>query len=173
MVAIITEAVQEEKIYILDSSKKTNFTIMNLNIAFNEAQWLKLLFLLADTQNWMNDLTKEAFLQLPLPNKKQCFQKDYYLSAPSLAHILERHYFKISRHPQVGKFHIPLLEIVQFIRDAAQVPVLPVSGTLNYYRTFQTSETIGEDKNGNLVSVITIITDNGGKIITAFPGLCI
>jgi hypothetical protein len=137
---------------------------------FNEAQWLKLLFLLADTQSWIDDLCRQAFAELPLGDKKKCLRKTYYLTAPALAHIVERHYYKISRHPDAGKFLVPVTDIVAFIRDASQVPALPVPGTLNSFRTLQTTTNIGIDRNGNPADNITVITDAGGKIITAFPG---
>ena len=44
-------------------------------------------------------------------------------------------------------------------------------GTLNFQRTLTTEETIGLDKNGNPVNTLTVITDPGGNIVTAFPGL--
>jgi hypothetical protein len=138
---------------------------------FNEAQWLKLLFLLADTQEWINDMAKEAFLQLPVTDKKKCFRKTLYLTAGTMAHIIERHYYKISRHPQAGKFHIPVTEIVQFIRDASQLPTTPVPGSLNFQRSLQTANIIGYDKDGNAANTVTIITGAGGRIITAFPGI--
>jgi hypothetical protein len=144
---------------------------MITDIHFNEAQWLKLLFLLADTQEWINELCKEALLQLPVADKKKCFRKTYYLTAPALAHILERHYYKINRHPQTGKFNIPVTEIVQLIRDAADLPVSPVPGNLNFQRILQTATSIGYDKDGKPATIITILTDAGGKIITVFPGL--
>lgn len=143
---------------------------MTTSINFNEARWLKLLFLLADTQEWINDMAKEALLQLPVSDKKKCFRKTYYLTATALAHIIERHYYKINRHPQTGKFHIPVIEIVALIRDAADLPATAVPGNLNFQRTLQTANTIGYDKEGNPAGTITIINDAGGKIITAFPG---
>ena len=138
---------------------------------FNESQWLKLLFLLADTQTWIDEMAREAFAQLPVPDKKKCLRKTYYLTAPAMAHIIERHYYKINRHPQAGKFHIPVTEIVQLIRDASILPVSPVPGSLNFQRTLQTENTIGYDKDGRLTSAITILTDPAGRIITAFPGV--
>jgi len=139
-------------------------------VQFNEAQWIKLLFLLADTQQWIDDMAKEAFLQLPVPDKKKCFRKTYYLTAGGLAHILERHYYKINRHPQTGKFHIPVTDIVQLIRDAADNPVSPVSGSLNMQRCLPAPSPIGYDKNGTPTHIITVLTDPGGRIVTAFPG---
>lgn len=143
---------------------------MTTLINFNEAQWLKLVFLLADTQQWINDMARDAFLQLPVTDKKKCFRKNYYLTAGAMAHIIERHYYKINRHPQTGKFHIPVTDIVQLIRDAADLPVTPVPGNLNFQRSLQTAGIIGYDKDGNPANAITVISDAGGKIITAFPG---
>jgi hypothetical protein len=115
-------------------------------------------------------MAKDAFVQLPVADKKKCFRKNYYLTAEAMAHIMERHYYKINRHPQTGKFHIPVTEIVQLIRDAAELPATPVSCNLNFQRTLQTEGIIGYDKDGNATDSITVITDAGGKIITAFPG---
>ncbi|HMI77169.1 MAG TPA: hypothetical protein VK484_00165 [Ferruginibacter sp.] len=138
---------------------------------FYEPQWLKLLFLLADTQTWMDDMVKEAFLQLPLPDKKKFLRKNYYLSTTALAHIMERHYYKINRHPHAGKFHIPVIEILHYIREGSAISATPLAGSLNFQRIVQTAGIIGYDKNGHPANNITILTDAGGKIITAFPGL--
>jgi hypothetical protein len=139
-------------------------------INFNESQWLKLVFLLADTQQWINEMARDAFLQLPVTDKKKCFRKNYYLTAEAMAHIIERHYYKINRHPQTGKFHIPVTDIVQLIRDAADMPASAVPGNLNFQRSLQTANIFGYDKDGNPANAITVITDAGGRIITAFPG---
>src|SRR5688500_6584174 len=95
---------------------------------FNEPEWLKLLFLLADTQQWLDDMNKELFIQLPLPDKKRLFRKTYWLTPSALTHIIERHYYKIPRHPNTGKFHIPLIEILHHIREAFHLPATPVTG---------------------------------------------
>jgi hypothetical protein len=137
---------------------------------FNEAEWIKLVFLLADTQSWVDELVRDCFLQLPLENKKKLFKKDYYLTASAMAHILERHYYKINRHPQTGKFHIPVIEILEYIRSAYAIEPTPISGSCNYSRVVHTGSEIGFDKSGNAVTCITVITAAAGKIITAFPG---
>lgn len=139
---------------------------------FNEPEWLKLVFLLSDTQAWIDDLSKQAIGQLPVPGKKKFLQKNYYLCIRALAHILERHYYKIPRYPNTGKFHIPLAEILHHIREAYSLPVIPVSGCLNFQRTIKTEQPVGFDKNGQPTRIITVLTDAGGKIITAFPGTC-
>ncbi len=139
----------------------------------NESEWLKLVFLLADTQTWLDDLAKEALYRLPLPGKKKFLSKTYYLGINAIAHILERHYYKINRYPHAGKFHIPAIEIINYIREAHIIQPVPLSGTLNYYRIKETGQNIGFDKNGISTNIITILTDAGGNIITAFPGLLI
>jgi hypothetical protein len=43
--------------------------------SFNEPEWLKLLFLLADTQTWLDDMSKKAFHNLPITDKKKFLRK--------------------------------------------------------------------------------------------------
>ncbi len=136
---------------------------------FNETEWIRLVFLLADTQQWVDDLCAKAFLQLQISNKKQLFKRDYYLTATALAHILERHYYRINRHPQTGKFHIPVTEILEHIRSAYIIAPAPMNGSCNYRRVWDTGNVIGFDNIGNPASCIIVITDNSGKIVTAFP----
>jgi hypothetical protein len=134
---------------------------------FNETEWIKLIFLLSDTQTWVDDLAKQAFDQLPVETKQR---KTYYLTVTTTAHIIERHYSKINRHPHTGKFIIPLTEIISYIREAYNLPITPVTGSLNFSRCLTTDKIIGYDKNGEYTNLITIFTDAAGKIITAFPG---
>ena len=140
-------------------------------MTFNEPQFIKLIFLLSDTQTWLEELEKTAFSQLPLPEKKKLFKQNYYLTASALAHIIERHYYKINRHPEAGKFHIELLDILHYIREAKTSTTIPVPGCNNMQRIIQTNQPIGFDQNGQPASSITIITDEAGNIITAFPGI--
>ncbi len=144
---------------------------MTVHLAYDEAQWLKLLFLLADTQQWIDELAKDAFSQLPISNKKQLLRKTYHLTPTAFAHIIERHYYKIGRHPQAGKFHIPIIEILNLLREAAALPATPEPGTLNFRRTLHTPETVGTDKHGHPCSIVTILIGPGGNIITAYPGI--
>ncbi len=140
-------------------------------MSFNEPQFIKLIFLLADTSTWLEELQKSTFNQLSIPGKKKLFRQTYYLSASALAHIIERHYYKINRHPQTGKFHIELLEILALIREAQTQAIHPVPGCNNFQRILHTQNPVGFDQNGQPVSTITILTDLGGNIITAFPGI--
>jgi hypothetical protein len=78
-----------------------------------------------------------------------------------MAHIIERHYYKICRPPQTGIFYIPVREIVQLIRDAADLPASPVPCSLNFQRTMQTTDMIGYDRHGNATSMLSIITNTG------------
>ncbi|MBL7743169.1 MAG: hypothetical protein JNN00_06790 [Chitinophagaceae bacterium] len=136
----------------------------------NEAEWIKLIFLLADIQTWVDDLCKETFSRLPVHDKKKFLRKTYFLSVPAFAHILERHYHKVNRHPHAGKFTISIIEILNYIREACSVPVTPAPGCSNFQRVLQAPVIIGFDKNGIATDKIAIVTDAGGKIITAFPG---
>ncbi len=137
---------------------------------FNESEWLKLVFLLADTQEWLDDMVKQAVGSVPLEGKKNFLKKSYCLSVRALAHILERHYYKIPRHPHTGKFHIPVQEILQLLREAHTIEPVPVPGKNIFMRKMQTEKAIGFDKTGTPACHICVLTDAGGKIITAFPG---
>lgn len=149
--------------------------VQNINTPFNEAQWLQVLFLLADTQTWLQQQQEGLIWQLPVKNRKRLLRKSWYLTAMALAHILERHYYKVPRHPLAGKFTIPIPAIAAAIRDAYQQPPQPLpepsgedSGLLQ--RVWDAGTPLGYDTTGRTVSVLTVISDASGEIITAFPG---
>ncbi|NLU90624.1 adhesin [Chitinophaga sp. Ak27] len=83
---------------------------------------------------------------------------------------MERHHYKIPRHPSVSKFTIPVIDILSLLRDAFTAPISPVSGSLNFQRVINTGNIIGFDYNQLPTSFLTVLTDSGGRIITAFPG---
>jgi hypothetical protein len=149
------------------------------NIHFNETQWLQALFLLADTQSWLQQLQEGLIWQLPVKHRKKLLRKGSYLSSKALAHILERHYYKVPRHPLTGKFTIPIPQIVDCIRDACQQPPQPlpvperagVPCSPHLQRVLDTGMPLGHNPSGNTVTTITVITSTGGEIITAFPGV--
>jgi hypothetical protein len=85
---------------------------------FNETEWLRLLFLLNDTNVWLQEMERSLLYLLPIDEKCRLSRKTYYLSVTSLAHLLEKHYFKISRHPGCSKFTIAVPDIVHYIREA-------------------------------------------------------
>lgn len=138
---------------------------------FNESEWLKLLFLLSDMQQWMADTEKDLFMKVPGSDKKKFFRRTFYITASAFAHILERHYYKLQRHPETGKFTVPVPDILQAIRSAAHCTELSVPGCLSVYRESDTGQTIGYDRFGTSTTFLTVITDRGGCIKTAFPGL--
>lgn len=137
---------------------------------FNEDEWLRFVFLLNDTQNWLDELIRAVAQQVPIKDKSRLFRKTYYLTIPSLTHIAERHYYKIMRHPEASKFTIPFVEILSHLRDASIEPTTPVSGSILFQRVFDVGSVIGFDRGHCQTSLITILTDGGGRIITAFPG---
>lgn len=136
---------------------------------FSEPEWIKLVMLLADTQEWIDSMGKDLFDKIPLQGKQTLRRKTYYLTIKALAHILEKHYYKIPRHPSAGKFHIPVPDILSHIRDAAHNTATPIPGSANFQRIHNTYQSIGFDNQGNPATCISIITDAGGHIITAFP----
>lgn len=141
------------------------------NPQFNEEAWIKLIFLLSDTQDWLNELVNGAVMQVPMKNRKRLLRKTYYLNVSALAHILQRHYFKIPRHPDTSKFTIPVPEILSYLRDISTEPGVPVAGSLNFRRTVDVHKTVGFDRDQLPTTHITVLTDSGGRIITAFPGI--
>jgi hypothetical protein len=136
----------------------------------NEPHFIKLIFTLADTQAWLDELCHETYNSIPVLCKRKFRSSTYYLSVTALAHILERHYYKIPRHPDAGKFHITLIEILHYIKEAQPMPLTPVAGKATFQRTLQTNQHIGFDRNGLPATHITVITNASGNIITAFPG---
>ena len=138
---------------------------------FNEEAWIKLIFLLSDTQDWLNQLASGALMQVPMKNRKRLLRKTYYLPIPSLAHILERHHIKVPRHPGTGKFTIPVPEMLSYLRDISAEPGLPLAGSLDFRRTVNVGKIVGFDQDQLPTTYITVLTDAGGRILTAFPGI--
>lgn len=138
---------------------------------FNEPQFLRLIFTLADTEQWVRGLVNATLSQVPRLGKKKLQKNNYYMSASSLAHILERHYHKLGRHPHTGKFCIPVIEILWHIRQAEDCKTEINIGKPGTYRQHNCQSNIGYDQDGNNTSMLTVICDSHGTIITAFPGL--
>lgn len=139
---------------------------------FIESEWLKLLFLLGDMQNWLSKMEKDLFYKVPGTKRKKFFRNNCRLSAAVFAHIIERHYHKIPRHPDTGKFTIAVPAILEALRQAAATEPRPMPGCQNFFREADTGEPIGYDRAGQPTSVISIITDANGAVLTAFPGSC-
>jgi hypothetical protein len=138
---------------------------------FNEEAWLKLIFLLSDTQDWLNEMVSGAIMQLPMSNKKRLFRKNYYITISSLSHILERHYYKIPRHPDCGKFTIPIPDMLSHLREISSAPGTPIPGSIDLHRTVNVNKIIGFDRNQQPTTYVTVLTDSGGRIMTAYPGI--
>ncbi|NCU03520.1 MAG: hypothetical protein GXC73_05985 [Chitinophagaceae bacterium] len=137
---------------------------------YSEPELIRLLYTLADIQQWISDLTSAALTHVPHMGKKKLQKLDYYLSVAALVHILERHYPKIPRHPGAGKFCIPISSILDYIRqakDCTQQKAYNHSGT---YRILECDSIIGYDQHGNNTNCLTVFTDAKGNILTAFPG---
>ncbi|HJU45407.1 MAG TPA: hypothetical protein VJ647_01425 [Chitinophagaceae bacterium] len=137
---------------------------------FNEEEWLRLIFLLNDTQHWINEMITNALLQVPMKDRKKLFRKTYYMNIAALTHILERHYYKIPRHPETSKFTISIIEILTYLRNASTEVATQVPGSLTFQRVIDAGTVIGFDRNRIPTSHITVLTDSGGRILTAFPG---
>lgn len=141
------------------------FVVMEpVRMTFNEPEWIRLLFLISDTHSWIKEMEKDLFNQLALAEGKKLLPKNSYLSASVLAHILERHYHKIPRHPGTAKFTISVANILHWTREAMQQPANPIPGNCNFLRCHDTGTVIGHDQYGLPSTFISVI-------ITAFPGI--
>src|SRR5215831_14574023 len=135
--------------------------------SFDENEWLRMLFMLSDMHNWLSEMEQELFMKQPSGKKKKLFRKSYYLTATSFAHIIERHYYKVPRHIGAAKFTISVPDILDCLRNAFSHPTTRLPNSFNFIREFNTGKVIGFDKAGNSTSIITVISNVGGKILTA------
>lgn len=138
---------------------------------FDEEEWIRLLFLVSDLQEWLEDLEKRLFCVVPVNGKKNLFRKDFYLTAKSFAHIIERHYHKIARHPEAGKFTIPVPHILDLLKQTRAIPTTPIPGRDGLERVIDTARIIGYDRAGKNTSLMTLISHPKGRLETAFPGV--
>lgn len=142
-----------------------------MNHRITDEQWARMLLLLADTQQWINDICMQTISSIHPPAKKILKGKQYRLSVTGLAHIIERHWYKVLRHPGTGKFQLDIPGMLDLLRQAAAAPEQAMPGCLNQVRVLEHTEPVGIDRNGQPCRCITVITDQYGVIITAFPGL--
>ena len=138
---------------------------------FDEEEWIRLLFLVSDLQEWMEDLEKRLFLVVPVGDKKKLFRKDFYLTARTFAHIIQRHYHKVARHPEAGKFTVPVPHLIDLLKQTRHMPTTPIPGRDGVYRVVDTGKIIGYDRAGRNTTFLTLISHPEGRIETAFPGI--
>lgn len=138
--------------------------------SLNESELIRLLYTLADIQQWISDLSSAALSHIPHMGKKKLQKLDYYLSVSALVHILERHYYKIQRHPGAGKFCIAIESILQYIRQAKECQQHKAPNHSGSYRILECDTIIGYDQQGHNTTYLTVFTDVKGNILTAFPG---
>lgn len=134
-----------------------------------EEDLTRMILLVADIQNWLQDISTEIVNQLHPPAKRLLHTKQYRISISSLAHILERHYHKSLRHPDTGKFLIPVWEILDRLKEAAAVEPEPMPGSINFKRALECDSPIGIDRHGHTSWTIQVITDHSGLVLSAYP----
>jgi hypothetical protein len=66
---------------------------------------------------------------------------------------------------------IDIANIVYWIKEAFHTEPQSISGSLNFKRCMDAGTVIGYNREGEPTTFITVITDAGGTIKTAFPGL--
>jgi hypothetical protein len=143
---------------------------LKLRTMLSEPELIRLLYTLADIQQWISDLSSAALSHIPHMGKKKLQKLEYYLSPAAIVHILERHYYKIQRHPGAGKFCISIENILHYIRLAKDCQQHDAPNHSGSYRILQTNEIIGFDQYGHNTTCLTVFTDAKGNILTAFPG---
>ena len=115
------------------------------------------------------DLLSKKLMWLVAEDKStRYFPSSYYLTAYGLAHILDRHYYKIDRYADKAKFTIPIFEIVKLIRQASVLQVETIPGK-SERRVLNAGRIIGISATGTPCRRISIITDAYGYIRTAYP----
>jgi hypothetical protein len=62
-------------------------------------------------------------------------------------------------------------EILSYLRDISAEPGIPLAGSLDFRRTVNVGKIVGFDQDQLPTSYITVLTDSGGRIMTAFPGI--
>jgi RHS repeat-associated protein len=86
-------------------------------------------------------------------------------------HVMQRHYPRSGMFLGKSKFTISVREIVDMIKNSAQVPKVLQRGG-NFQRVVDAGRIIGVDAiTGEATSKFTIITNKAGDLITSFPGL--
>ena len=87
-------------------------------------------------------------------------------------HVMKRHYPRFGMYLRKSKFSISAREIVNLIKNSAQVPKRLLSSSGNYERVVDAGRIVGIDAiTGNPTSTFTIITNAAGDLQTAFPGI--
>ena len=74
-------------------------------------------------------------------------------------------------YPHAGKFHIPVIDILQMIRQGFIVQPVQIPGKLSLLRVMSADKVIGFDRSSNATIHISVISDAGVKIVTAFTGV--
>lgn len=92
------------------------------------------------------------------------------ITGKGLAHTLERHAAGgVARFAGKSKFNAGE-DIAKLIRSGTQQPMVRQANG-NFARTFDVGREIGFSRNvGGPTSIMTIITDRNGNLVTAFPG---
>ena len=88
----------------------------------------------------------------------------------AMAHIIERHYCELPTYPGSGRFLLSIPELLTCIRDAYDIRPEPLHDTGNARRVVQLEKAVGFNRQFEATDKLTVITDSGGRILTAFPG---
>lgn len=135
---------------------------------FNEDDFISVLNNTHRIRQQVDQLSKRLMWLIAEDLKTRYFPASYYLSAYSLSHILDRHYYKFDRYHDKAKFTISVSEIVKYIRMGATVHAERIPGK-SECRIINAGRVIGMSASGTPCRYISIITDAYGYIRTAYP----
>lgn len=98
-------------------------------------------------------------------------QENIYLTAAGLFKILTEHYYMIQKKTDTARFTIPMIDIFIYLQEGAREPVSEMSNDTGLFqRVINAGRMIGYDCNGFSTCFFTMISDQEGKITTAYPG---
>lgn len=138
------------------------------NFPFNEDDFISVLNNMHRLRQQIDLLSKKLMWLVAENKSTRYFPSSYYLTAYGLAHILDRHYYKIDRYADKAKFTISVAEIVKLIRQASVLQVEEIAGK-SERRVLYAGRIIGKSPTGQPCEHISIITDAYGYIRTAYP----
>ncbi len=155
---------------------------------FDDASWLRMIYLISETQAWLNQLETYSFHRLPFTGRHRLTQQGFRLSATVLARVADR-CTHAKQPPKPGWFSVPVMELLPLLirLNSARPERLDPRGKGNersradddprtdgnalFTRTLDTAGIIGMDRRGLATSMLTVIQDSSGRILAVLPGM--
>lgn len=136
---------------------------------FNEDEFLAILFSVQRLRYDADRCANKLVRVIPGNLRTKYFPSSYCLTGYGLAHILDKHFYKVNRFPDASKFTIPITEIVRLIRLGFLRGEKESTKTGGTMRVLEVGKVIGVCKDGCLTRKMAIVTDGNGQIRSAYP----